>query len=611
MEAISRGYNERDVVSAAVARTFEWTEDRIIRDALGFLAWLVASGRLEIRIGIPVDPAGRVRNGLYHEKIGIFTDAYSNLVAFSGSANETGSAFGENFESVDVFWSWDDPQGRTARKKANFESLWNNTTPGLSVVPFPEAARVKLQHFRPDRLADEQAVTRKPLFPRPLRRPQVAALEAWYANSRRGILSMATGAGKTYTALVAAMSSPDAVSVVVAVPSTALVDQWSKEVTKIGLAQMARLVVAAGSSTSWITQLEQQLRQGVQAGPLVIIGTLRTLSGAKFRAFSEQIQSRGNSLLIVDEVHNAGAPVNRSCLLEGYTYRLGLSATAVRPFDEEGTDRVLSYFGGVIYEYDLGAAIRDGLLCPYDYHLWFAYLSVEEMENYRKLSAKIIAARQAVTRAQADNSRARAETILETLLIQRARIIKECKSKTELLPTILGQCRLSKTLLYCADETQLDSVSNVLTRLSIPFGRYTSMLGQGERERLLSGFLRGSISVLLAIKCLDEGVDVPAVDEAIILASSRTEREFIQRRGRVLRAAEGKTNASLHDIFVLPPSADEDHARSLVDRELDRAQTMMRNARNRFSAGNRLDDALRRYGLRLSEILRSDREVSE
>ncbi|MFZ5923946.1 MAG: DEAD/DEAH box helicase family protein [Bacillota bacterium] len=602
-EAISRGYDQREVVNQAIVRPL-WTEDEIVADALGFLAWLVAEERLEIRIGIPVDAKGRVRTGLYHEKMGIFTDAHEDRVAFSGSANETGSAFGENFESIDVFWSWEDPQGRVARKVANFEQLWDDTTPGLSVIPFPEAAKNRLSRFKPDRLPVAWPIFRQAGTSRPLRAPQIAALKAWYDHGRRGILSMATGAGKTYTALVGALETRDAATVIIAVPSTALVDQWVRETAQMGLVPSDHTVIAAGAATTWMNQLGRQLHgPRDRTRPLVIIGTLKTLSSSRFRSFIGDIGNLGDSLLIVDEVHNVGAPVYRSCLYEGFTYRLGLSATPVRPFDEQGTDFILSYFGGVVYEYDLADAIRDGLLCPYDYHIWFAYMSEEEMDEYRTLSARIATARHQVERATSPSVLARAESSLEALLMQRARIVKECRDKVELLPGVLSQCRLDKTLVYCADENQLEDASRTMTSLSIPFGRYTASLASGERERLLSAFARGTIKVLLAIKCLDEGVDVPAVDEAIVIASSRSEREFIQRRGRILRASQGKSYASLHDFFVLPPNAREDHAKNLIRRELARAHSMLKSARNRFSVENRLEEVLRPYGLRLSEIL--------
>lgn len=372
LEAIRRGYAARDdLVVRALLREIEAAPDAILRDRLSSLSWLIAEERLEVRIAIPLDEQGMPRRGIYHEKMGIFTDRFGHAVAFTGSPNETAGGLVDNFEATDVFWSWDDPHGRVERKIRNFDRLWHNRTGGLSVIQFPDAVRQQLLKYRTKHRPTIEPIPRDtleaaPAMPPNLWKHQVEAIRAWENNDRRGLISMATGSGKTLAALVAAERCPDLRLLVIAVPRSALVDQWACAAAQH--TQFPKPILVHENSTIWQEPLFTRLRGARWQGhtqPVVVIGTLHSLSGSRFSTVLSDAEISGHALLIADEVHNVGAPTYLRLLRDEFPWRLGLSATPARYFDEEGTQLIHDYFGPTVYVYDLRHALHDGRLCPY------------------------------------------------------------------------------------------------------------------------------------------------------------------------------------------------------------------------------------------------------
>lgn len=612
LEAIEKGYLARDdAVLRSLLRQIESTPDGLVQDRLGYLAWLVAEERLEIRIAVSLDERGRPSRGIYHEKLGIFSDGHEQAVAFTGSPNETAGGLVDNFETIDVFCSWRDPDGRVPRKIDHFERLWSNRTPRLSVIPFPKAALEQLLRYRPtERPRGEPKpppFAIEPPFPAYLWDHQVDAIRAWENHERTGLFSMATGSGKTLTALIAAQRCPDLQFLVIAVPSRPLVEQWIEEVRPHF--DSAKVIAVYGRSQDWQDRLFSQLRASRRRSdsPLVLaIGTLKSLAGERFDSVIADAKLSGNKLLIVDEAHNAGAPTSRRVLRDDYVWRLGLSATPTRHFDEEGSQALLNYFDSTVFTYSMRQALADGRLCPYRYLVYPAHLTEDEFEDYSQLTRQILGSRksrgQEVTH-QTNNTLDGDSEQVKKLLVRRARILKKSEAKLKALDAALDALPTGRGLIYCADQDQLEAVSEVLRRRQDLFLTYTSATPDMDRRAALDDLAKGSVPWIVAIDCLDEGVDVPAVEQAILLASSSNKRQFVQRRGRILRKAVGKEMAILVDIIALPPIEEGESARWMLKGELARVREMAELANNREEALLAVKHCADQYGVLMTELL--------
>lgn len=614
IDSIREGHEARnDVVKRALLRSFDsrllTAPSSLEEQRLRCLAWLIAEKRLEIRIAVP-EMRDRERS-LYHEKIGIFTDFEGNSVAFNGSPNETAGGLVTNFESVDVFWSWDDPHGRVLRKLTQFEKLWENETPNLEIMGFPQAVeeavlrfhRAGLPEFDPESDQSHRHSERfhvssvLPHLPDQivLRDYQEDAIKAWFEHGKRGMLVMATGSGKTITALTAAVRVIDKEKgclVVVGAPYQHLVDQWADESRKFGFEP----ILAYQATKRWSGELSQQLLD-YQLGlrlVVIVITTYDTLCSNVLRDMLARVT--GPSLFIADEAHHTGAADTHSKLPKGISSRLGLSATPNRWFDDRGTQAIEEYFGDTVAEYGIGQAIADGRLTPYHYYPHLVTLTDDEHEQYLDLTRRI-----AVAYSHQENDEQIAR--LDMLLRERAHLLNTASNKLALLRSLIWQkADLSHTLFYCAPG-QLDQVLALLGEdcgfLVHPF---TAHEKPAERQRLLKAFAGGQLQALVAIRCLDEGVDVPATKTAYILASSSNPREFIQRRGRILRLAPNKTSAVIHDMLAIPDPHGTDPAafqveRKLVSRELARFREFASTATNHFQAYEAILPVARRYHL--------------
>lgn len=367
-EAIAQGIESREaIVGAAVARELEQPFEAVVQDRLACLAWLLSEGFLEIKLAIQKNPSSR---GIYHEKLGIFTDAEGNIVAFTGSANESSSALVDNFECIDVYTSWEPGVQQRARRKAeHFERLWVNDTSNVEVMNFPEAARRSLLRFRvkdPPTRAPRAASTTsyypsqpqaEPLMPHlgipslpngiTLRGYQQQAIQNWFANGCRGMLKMATGSGKTITALASTTElyrTQQLKAVIIVCPYRHLVTQWDKECQRFGL----KPILAFENVRTWQGELSNQL-YAVRAKHQPFLTVIVTNSTLISQSFQSQLSHFPEHTLIVgDEAHNLGARRLAQSLPSSVPYRLALSATPERYFDEWGTQALYEYFGKVL-----------------------------------------------------------------------------------------------------------------------------------------------------------------------------------------------------------------------------------------------------------------------
>jgi superfamily II DNA or RNA helicase len=583
-----------DGIAAGYARRSDVIEKRLIADIdkllaefgtsyqTQVLATLISAGALDIKLALRAD-----RKGIYHEKIGIFRDGLGNAVSFKGSANETWSGWHlhGNFESIEVFCSWRGglEATRVQKHESHFDQLWSGDDPDVEVFPFPRGAA---EHLKKAALKGLDAVEDIPIQPMRTARTalphQVTALEAWAARNHRGIFEHATGTGKTFTAILAIRDQvARGLPSLVLVPSKLLLEQWAEELRRE--IPNAILLLAGGGHAAWKTsnRLEGMSNPNAELGGRIIVATMATASSEQFRRGIVQ----GDHLLVVaDEVHQIGSPENSKLLELNAGSRLGLSATPERYGDPDGTSRLLAYFEGIVPPaITLLDAVRAGRLVPYEYYPHPINLTATEAADWRSISREITLE---IARQKADKSgRKPISERAKMLLINRARIAKKASLKIDLARQVLrdefqeGQ----HWLVYCEDSDQLASVLAALKAEGLsPIEYHSSMVG--DRDATMAWF-RSFGGVLVSIRCLDEGVDIPSVGHALILASSQNPRQFIQRRGRVLRTAPGKTIAVIHDAIVVPVHVDDEPEQAaLLKSELTRAIEFANGALNRLAA---------------------------
>ncbi|MFC1926923.1 DEAD/DEAH box helicase family protein [Chloroflexota bacterium] len=633
--ALTKGYEAReDIIERAILRQLgeelleKLTESSRIR--LGCLSWLISENRLDVKLALPSSKSSENSRGIYHEKIGIFIDSDGNNVAFTGSPNETVGGLVSNFESIDVFVSWDDPHGRVARKVDNFERLWSNDTSRLHIFEFPEAARERLLQFRTKQrpvfdpesansLLDQQPSETITTWVMPEFKPpdgltlyphQAAAIEAWdktegkYTQAKRtGFLEMATGSGKTLTALCIAANlykELGRLAMVVVVPGKVLVDQWSEEAAKFGIIP----ILAHSENTTWRKSAWSVARayRREQINRTMLVVTNKTFATTHFQKI---IYELGNpSLLIADEAHNLGADQVINHLPGGIEYRIALTATPRRYFDDEGTQSLFDYFGESEYQFTLKDAIGICLV-PYDYFVTPVELSREEAERYIAITSRI----KRFLAAKRDDS-VKDDPGIARLFRDRSLIISKAEGKIAAFSRLLDEIDLSKlkhTLVYTSDKApeQTDRVMNLLQHSKrILAHRFTEQESGNKilRQELIERFAVGDdLQVLVAKRCLDEGVDIPPTRRAYFLASTSNPRQYIQRRGRLLRKFAGKTHAIIHDLLVIPPmdahEANYDKELSAIRSEFHRFAEFASTARNGASARLSLLEIAKRLGV--------------
>jgi DNA phosphorothioation system restriction enzyme len=616
----------QDALRAIVARSMIEIEGALLQDRLNALAWLAASGCLEIRLALRLDGDGNISRGIFHEKTGIFTDELDEHVAFSGSSNETAGGLVENFESVDVFRSWIDPDGRVAQKISDFDALWNDTTPGLRVIDFTKAGSELLEYFRdPNRpppgfrssLVNDAGQDE---FFRPptgfdLRLYQGDAIRAWSNARGKGILAMATGSGKTLTALVLASKVAEKntpLVLIVVCPFINLCKQWLREMAAFGLHPVA----CYEGRQRWESLLEEGY-QRLAAGLSKVHAIVTTNATFQSDAFQARIRPRVDGfhhLLIADECHNLGAENIQKALPEGIQLRLGLSATPDRHHDPLGTQAIVDYFGGVVYEFSLPRAIAEGQLCQYRYHPVLVSLSETEAEEYMEISAKL---GRMIGGKNKDKSDEIGQAAMR-LLIRRARLLGSAVNKQDALDRIISSLpeRPKKALFYCGDGRTTDSITDedvrqiqAVSRLlgekhGLRVRNFTYRESAEEREEILRDLSSGFLDAVVAIRCLDEGIDLPDLRMGFLLASSSNPRQFVQRRGRLLRHAPGKKRAIIYDFIIQPPDfggkLDDDAfnmERSFFQRELKRISDFCETAENGPEAMHLLREIRLNYNL--------------
>ena len=545
-EAIKRGQmaKRNEVIRRALEEEIEELKDSIANDTLNAIAWMVYDGLLNIRLAVPKNKL----SGDFHDKFGVFIDDFGNKIAFHGSQNDSAKAL-KNYESYDVFCDWrnESDRDRVEWHEDRFDRLWDDRVEDVGVYDVPQSVVEDIATLRKDDGRPYQAPTEAngdgdgEIV---LRDYQKEAVEAWFNNENRGIFEMATGTGKTYTALGAVnrlkASIDDPIAIVIAVPVTHLAEQWRKNLRDFGYKSVQ--LVYGTANPDWKSSLRDTFSDlNIGARDLgIFLTTHVTLADKYFRETIEDASCA--TLLIADEVHGLGSNQQRQALVDKWDYRLGLSATPERYYDELGTSALYEFFDDIVFSFSLEDAIPEYLV-EYEYYPQIVELTDEELEEYQVLSNKLAVE---ISKEEPDKE------LIERLAIKRSTIHKAAENKYSKLEEILDEIGTPDHLLVYTDPAQIDRAQEILNEHGIIQHKFTFVEDDEERERLLTAFAEGEYDALVAMQCLDEGVDVPSTRQAILMASSTNPKQFIQRRGRVLRKSKGKDKAEIYDIIVVP-----------------------------------------------------------
>lgn len=603
-EALQLGSAARqdEVLYESLKRSIDQLENDLSADTLNALAWMVADGLLEFRLALP---RGKLSGGDFHDKFGYFRDSVGDFVVFSGSYNESVQGL-RNYESIKIFPSWVPfASDIAASEVARFERLWKNEDPNLRIFNIPEAAAARILQLRSSERpypnnADAGAQPERSTKPTILRDYQQLAIAEWMKNGCVGILEMATGAGKTKTAIgaISALRAKNPqLFVLIACPYIHLADQWIDEVRAAGVEPLK----CFEDGGRWETELNNQIVEfnlGARES-IYIVTTHTSLTNRRMQQALKKMQSKA-AVIVADEVHHLGTESAGLALPDWIPWRLGLSATPSRWLDDAGTGRIRDYFGPSVYEFTLKNAIDRGFLCHYRYYPHLVELADSEFEKYAEVTKQI------QVRFGRNKGQMGDDSTLRRLLEKRANILNHAERKLKELDDLLAKRQdLRFALFYCAPGgTQLDDTLTLLGRRDIVSAKFTQEEDLETRQRLLSDFGAGKYHALAAMRCLDEGVDVPATREAFILASSTNPIQFIQRRGRILRNSPGKDIALIHDFIVVPAlnpvtaalSPEEFNLeRKLLRKELHRFNEFARCADNYFEAVSELQKLAKAY----------------
>ena len=616
--------NMDEILSDHFIKSYDEIETEFQRDHVKALGWMLAIGKLQMKIAV-IKNNGRclsqdeiVSSGIMHQKVGIMRDQAGNILTFSGSNNESVSGWMGNTEEFKVFMSWEGMTDFINSDIQKFNSFWSGSRSDVEIREVPQAVKEHLlkvsSDFEPTRISSKKYSRQsigKEKQPLKLFYYQEDAVKKWNDNNRQLLLQMATGTGKTRTAIGCiknALEDTKKILIIISTPQPDLSSQWKTDIDKLDIGLKNSMEIN-GNVPNWDIALSKEIRK-LSTGlyeHLVVYTTHDICHSEKFLHKLQNSSSRITKFLIGDEVHGMGAGKMKNALVDDYTYRLGLSATPQRWFDDTGSKLIEEYFGNDSFVFSIEDALREHnpltgktFLVNYHYHPRFITLTDDELEDYKKLTEKI--------RKASCYSKNEENEWLQRLRFQRAGIEKKARNKYNELKKILDEIAddISDTIIF-VDPRQIDEVMRILASRNITATPYTQQQGtkpsekyggRSEREYIIECFKRQKYQVLVAIKCLDEGIDIPSAKRAIVMASSTNPREYVQRIGRIIRQAPGKYQADIYDMIIKPDlNGFNDEMRQLelhiFKKEMDRVLDLSRNALDNVTVCNTVYSILR------------------
>lgn len=602
INAINSGYKKREeIIADAFSRDFQSGIEDFDDDRLNLLASLIATNVLDIKIAV-TDSLG-----IYHDKLGILEDDCGNAIAFFGSPNSSINGYQNNYEKIRVAKSWvGSEQERVDDEKNEFMALWNDTNPFVTTYTYSESAKNKILQVLKKR--GEGKTPNGNAEPIQLRDYQKDAIQAWVENQYHGFYVMATGTGKTWTAIYSAkeLIKTSASMVVICAPYKHLVRQWAEDVEKTF--PNAIIIMVSSENHSWEQQLTQAIvRQRLKKDTQIIV--ISTITSFNLERFKHTIaKSKQDKLLIVDEAHRFTKRPDE--LKDQYRFMLGLSATPFSGKDTAKGQELMAYFGGQVFDLPIEKALDKGFLVKYYYYPLFVYASDAEEESFRKRSAQIAGCFRNGVCIDPEN--------LALHLRARLRIISMAQEKVERIDEILDQVNeKDHFIVYCGDGRLHDDsdeeirhiqfVKKVLSKRGLKASQFTASENMAERMDLVELFNDGDIDVLAAIRCLDEGINIPSIKGALILSSNDDYREFVQRRGRILRTYGDKKHANIYDVIVLPSY----ETPKMAEIELRRFYEYARLAENKDDLLKQISSIAAKYGLEEQDYIATFDDAKE
>ena len=659
-EAINDGVMG-NVIDCADLSNFQYlksTFDEYQEQFFRCLAYMISQKRIDIRI---IKPRGQ--KGIAHTKTGQFRDGDS-ITAFTGSANFTISGLFNNIENISIDRSDSVDvmvQKRIAKQRKDFDAIMSGEKKGieyLSPKDLVEAISTNYGDSDIEELLDvekklkevkksdkpvitsaqEELTVASPSFPYDKPRDyQMLAFENWKNNGQQGLFAMATGTGKTITSLNCLLEiykRNGYYKAIILVPTITLVNQWEKECWKFNFSNIIKVYSKNAEWRSKIELLkmaEKYRKPNEPSQNFIIISTYASYARENVFSILNSFE-RAKVLFIADEAHNMGSPsILKRLGTINYLRRIGLSATPERQFDEDTNKKLYRFFGAeekFTFEYSMEEAIQKGVLCRYYYYPHLVKLTDEEMANYVELSEKI-------SKYFNYNSGEfdKKDEILMGLLLARKRIIHKAANKLDAFKKIIEERyekngNLKYSLIYVpegnkpdyfpeadlfdkteqvVDDAVSDHLIDIYTEVVMRVDKFITVRkfvsGQKDRDEILADFAKGKLQVLTSMKCLDEGVDVPRSELAIFCASTGNPRQFIQRRGRVLRKHPDKYMAEIHDLVVAPEvsvtSSSYKMEQSLLKGELMRVKNFSMLSENPSYSQMELKAVMEHYGLNM------------
>ncbi|MCY4522853.1 MAG: DEAD/DEAH box helicase family protein [Caldilineaceae bacterium] len=621
--AIKKGVTtEQDLVDQLATDIFgndDLSESALAEHTRECFAYLIAARRLELRFVL-------MESGIYHKKQWLIRDD-EVWVAVHGSGNATSRGLLVNGEQMTVDRAWaDGPAAKQRVEKliAQWQRQWDNEHPRSLTLSASAGLQFAGRGSEPSRIPTvgdfwrawrcDHAAGLEPDLPSSAPLPQRTLLEiplglewrtgryahqgeavdAFFHAGGRGILAIATGGGKTRAALIAIVEAQHqytgSMLVVVLVPSRPLMQQWADDIRNFGISPTLPSTVHRTKRRKQLQEIEVALRSGTARTEIMVVTNSLFAQDSDIRGLLDHLSSAVRVFLIGDEMHNLGAPLVFDALPTRANLRLGLSATPIRQYDPDGTDKLFKYFGPPVYEFGLADAIRTGCLTPYEYHLHEAPMSDWELDKWTELTEEL---RKAGFTVDEDGRSVVPSAKAKHLLIERRAVLEQVSSKIGLLSELLlgmGPSSIRRCLIYTSAKRpvldqarQIEQVNQILAELEIISHQFTSAeTTYRDARNWLEAFERGDYQVLTAMKVLDEGIDIPQTDTAFLLASSAVQREWVQRRGRILRRAPDKILARLHDFIVVPPNSESSAGQAILKSELRRAEAFARLAENEW-----------------------------